>query len=146
VAAPSAAPPSRPDDSAAFDAEFGRALELFRKGRASEAAAAFDALRGNAAVDPGRRADALYWAARAHKDAGHAAAAEERARLAAESPGSWHAEDAALMLGEALLRRGDVAGARPLLERAARSERESVRARAERALKGAGPAPASSAP
>jgi hypothetical protein len=45
-----------------------------------------------------------------------------------------HADDAALIVGESLLERGDAAAARPWLERAARSPRESVRARAQRAL------------
>jgi len=146
AAVPTRSGVARVDERPAFDAEFGRALDLVKKGRAAEAAAAFDRLRDDPGVDAGRRADALYWAARAHTEAGHGAAAEERARAVTETPGSWHGDDAALLLGEALMKRGDIAGARPLLERAARSARESIRTRALRALQGGAAAPAPTIP
>lgn len=126
-------------DTAAFDAEFRRALGLLETGRAADAAAAFDALRSKPGGDAGRRGDVSYWSAQAHARAGHSAEAEERARAVLEGQGgSWHADDAALLLGESLLRRGDAAGARPWLERAARSSRTAVRARATQALERAG--------
>jgi len=120
---------------AAYDARFQQAMQLLQTGQASEAARRFDELGRDPSGDQGRRDDALYWAAQAHARAGQAADAEQRARaLASEHPGSWRADDAALLVGETLLSQGDVSGARPWLERAAKSQRESVRTRAELAL------------
>ncbi|MEJ7733326.1 MAG: hypothetical protein WKG00_29540 [Polyangiaceae bacterium] len=119
--------------AAAFDSRFQLARAALHSGNAAAAATGFDALAASADVDAGRRADALYWAASAHAQAGHAREAEDRARSVASMP-SWHADDAALLLGESLLRRGDPTAARPWLEQAARSPREAIRTRAARAL------------
>jgi len=130
------------DAAAAFDARFQLARAALHAGNAAAAAMSFDALAANPAVDAGRRSDALYWAAYAHARAGNAAEAEKRARdvAGAQTPG-WHADDAALLLGESLLAKGDRDAARPWLEQAARSRREAVRARARAALSSAAKAP-----
>lgn len=117
------------------DAEFQRAWALLRSGKAAEAARLFDQLSRRGDLDPGRRADALYWAARAHRQAGHTGSAQARAEQLLETePSAWHAAQAALMLGESLLQKGDVAAAKPWLLEAKASGRPSVRARAQALL------------
>lgn len=117
------------------DIAFRAAWERLHAGRAAEAAKAFDELSRRPSLDQGRRADALYWAARSYQQAGDLGSAQSRAeQLAEREPSAWHAPQAALMVGEALARKGDVAGARRWLERARNSGHAEVRARAEARL------------
>jgi len=105
VEPPAEAPPS-PPTLARFDLDraFGEAWRLRREGRADAAALAFDALLDH---DTGsRRADILFWSARAHLDAGHDDVTEARLRaLLRDHPESWHAPEARSMLAAAGSRR-----------------------------------------
>lgn len=136
-----AAPSSAPSSAAAdFDRRFAAALSAFNGGRAAEAAESFDALGRDPAVDAGRRSDALYWAARAHEQAGHAdQSATRAAALLDESPSSWNADDAALLAAKNSLAQGQTARARVFLNRAARSTRPAVREEASKLLQAIGP-------
>lgn len=117
------------------DAAFAQAWQLLRSGRTREAARAFDALWAGDSLDTERRADVLYWSAEAYRRAGDRSAAESRASmLLRETPGAWRAPEANLIVGESALQRGDIEAARTALERAARSGRQGVSVRAQRAL------------
>lgn len=123
------------DETSLHDAAFRAAWRLMREGNAGDAARAFDALSRRPGLDEGRRADALYWAARAHQQAGAVGSAQARAeQLSEETPSAWHSPRAALMLGQSLAQRGDSVAARRWLERAARSGDEGVRAQAQALL------------
>lgn len=118
-----------------YDVAFRGAWKLLHEGKAADAAQAFDTLSRQPGLDPGRRADTLYWAARAHQQAGNLGSAQARAeQLTEANPTAWHAPQAALMMGEGLARKGDIAGARRWLERARSSGHAEVRARAEALL------------
>ncbi len=81
------------------DTRFTAAWSMLRAGRAAEAAALLDELSEDPRLDPARKADVLFWAAKAHARAGNAAAAASRARqVVTESPDSWHARDARSLL------------------------------------------------
>ena len=131
----SSSKPSAPDDSA-----FAHAWDLLRRGEALRAAGEFDAMLDSGTLDAARRADVLYWSAQAYSRAGRPATAESRARrLVSEFASSFRAADAALMLGEMTLARGERAEARQWFRRAAGSTHPSVRARAEKGLSELGP-------
>ena len=92
---------ARPDTAAAHraDREFALAFRLHREGDHARAAALLDALASDPALDAGRRADVLYWSARAHEALGDAAAARDRAARSLEAaPESWHAARARALL------------------------------------------------
>jgi TolA-binding protein len=111
-----------------------------RRGEALRAAGEFDAMLDSGKLDAARRADVLYWSAQAYSRAGKSATAESRARrLVSEFANSFRAADAALMLGEMTLARGERAEARQWFRRAAGSTHPSVRARAEKGLSELGP-------
>ncbi len=80
------------------DERFRRARALIGDGRAAEAVEAFDRLADDPTVDAARRADALFWAARASRDSGDAQGARARAEqyLAAHPNGWYRARAAAL--------------------------------------------------
>ena len=108
---------------------------MLNAGKSAEAAQAFDRLSRSPSLDPGRRADVLYWAARAHREAGNTGSAQARAEeLVEHDPKAWHAARAALMIGESLVRKGDHAAARPWLVKAKNTGRGDVRARAQALL------------
>jgi hypothetical protein len=114
-----------------------------QNGRAREAALTFDALAADPRLDRERRADVLFWSARAHAEAGEMAEAERAAAaVGSVDPGSWHASDAALLLGRVCLARGDVVCARTQLRRAATSSKPAVRSEAEGLLRQLATAPA----
>ncbi|HEV8244931.1 MAG TPA: hypothetical protein VGP93_04155 [Polyangiaceae bacterium] len=120
---------------AEYDRHFAEALALLNGGLPGRAAERFDALSREPGVDSGRRSDALFWAARAHDKAGHLRQSGARAEeLARTEPGAWNGDDAALLAGKNRLARGDHAGARPWLERAARSERPEIRRDAQKLI------------
>ena len=118
------------------DAAFRRAWRLLQAGRYTQAARAFDALGQAPGLDPGRRADVLYWSAKAHQLGGEWRAAQARAGgLAERSPDAWHAPDAALLMGESLALQGDFDAARRWLSQALSSDRHDVRTRARELLR-----------
>lgn len=118
-------------DFGAFDRRFAAAKALYQRGDAQSAAALFDALASESGADASRRADALYWSARAHEAAGDEAVARERARaVAKEDAGAWHADEAALLAAELSLKAGNLDEACALLRRAAKSSRAATRERA----------------
>lgn len=91
------ATPSAPSVSAS-DGSFRRAHALLGRGRATEAVLEFDRLAADAALDDARRADALFWAARAARASGDAAGARARAeRYLSAYPDGWYAARAAAL-------------------------------------------------
>ena len=87
--------PARADATHRVDREFSVAWRLHREGDHSRAAALLDALTDDRALDAGRRADILYWSARAHLALGDCAAAHDRAaRSLATAPNGWYASRA----------------------------------------------------
>ncbi len=118
------------------DAAFRRAWSQFKSGRYREAARSFDALSQAPGIDSGRRADLLYWSARAHQLSGEWNAARSRAQaLMSANPKAWHAPNAALLVGESHLLQGNPVQARAALEQALSSDRPAVRQRARELLK-----------
>ncbi len=117
------------------DAAFQRAWKLLQAGKAREAAAAFDALARERDLDPARRADVLYWSAKAHQRSGDSSGARARAdELLKQDPEAWHAPDAALLMGESLVEQGKQAEARRWLNRAATTGSPAVQRRAHQLL------------
>lgn len=76
------------------DRAFHDAWRIFRSGDSQAAAAAFDELLRRQDLGD-RRADVLFWSARAHQQAGEAGAAHERLDdLVRSHPGAWHEAEA----------------------------------------------------
>jgi hypothetical protein len=119
---------------------FREAWQAFAGGRFADAARAFaDADEEGSPV----REEARYWRAVALLRAGDDRAAERAFRGFLKSyPGAPRGEEAALLLGRALLGRGDAVAAKPWLERAAKSEDARVRERAEALLESRATPPA----
>jgi TolA-binding protein len=94
---PTRAPEARVTEPApsTSDVHFRRAHALLRRGRAQEAVSAFDRLADDGSLDAARRADALFWAARAARASGDATGARSRAeRYLQAYPDGWYAAGA----------------------------------------------------
>jgi TolA-binding protein len=77
----------------------------------------------------------LYWSGVASHRSGNDSIAEQRLRqLLSSQSNSWHAPEAALLLGEILLTRGAPQLAKPWFERAAQSNRPKTSDTAKRHL------------
>ena len=118
-------------DSALFDVAFNAALTRLRSGDAAGAVGDFDTLLNSQAIDSGRKSDVLYWSAVANHRSGNDRVAEQHLR---QLSGGWHAPEAALMLGEILVARGDAEQAKPWLYRAAQSNRPNTSRKAKQWL------------
>lgn len=80
-------------DVPSVDRAFHEAWQLRRAGRNDEAARAFDALLARRGLGA-RRADVLYWSARAHEASGRRQLAVQRLeKLVRAHPRAWHAAD-----------------------------------------------------
>lgn len=137
-AAPSSAPAQRKTSgqlsspATPGDERFAAARALLREGRPAQAARAFAALATDTGADEQLRAEAEYWSAESSRKSGDLAGAEAAAeRYLHQAPGGWHAPHAALLLGDVLLARGQVARALPWLRSAAEQGSGPTRARAE---------------
>ncbi|AKU90935.1 FecR domain-containing protein [Vulgatibacter incomptus] len=113
---------------------FAEGWELLRTGDPEGAAARFAATESGYAP-PGLAADAAYWRIVALARAGGIVESEARMRSFLERHGtSDRASEVSLMLGLRHAARGDVDGARPLLEQARHAPSARVRAQAGEAL------------
>ncbi|MBI2896602.1 MAG: FecR domain-containing protein [Deltaproteobacteria bacterium] len=84
-----------------LDQAFHEAWGMLRSGDPRAAAARFDELLRRPDLGE-RRADVLFWSARAHQDAGQSSVARERlGDIVRSHPGAWHAAEARSALGEA---------------------------------------------
>ena len=118
-----------------FDVAFSAALARLRSGDAKGAVTELDTLRNTSGIDSGRKSDVLYWSGVASHRSGNDNVAEQRLRqLLSSQSNSWHAPEAALLLGEILLTRGAPQLAKPWLERAAQSNRPKTSDTAKRHL------------
>lgn len=129
--APSARTEPTPED-ARFEVAFRRGWAALRAKDSASAARAFE--EASAPGSPVAE-EARYWHAIALLRDGRAAAAEEALRgLVERHPSSTRADEAALLIGRLRLDADDDEGARPWLQRAARSGRPAVRERANALL------------
>jgi TolA-binding protein len=118
-----------------FDVAFSAALARLRSGDARGAVTELETLRNTSGIDSGRKSDVLYWSGVASHRSGNDSIAEQRLRqLLSSQSNSWHAPEAALLLGEILLTRGAPQLAKPWFERAAQSNRPKTSDTAKRHL------------